>query len=264
MIGFYDSGIGGFSILKEVLKTIPNLGFKYLADTEILPLGNKSPDFIKKRVKKACSFLFKNDCNLIILACNTAAVNSIREIQQNWLSKNYPGNQVLSISKPLIEELVEKDLRNQKGLLIATKSTIESNFYQQEIKKNGYTNIQYLSCLNLAYLIENENSEQSENIKKEFQNLKNKDQIEFLILACTHYCFAEKEILKSFKEKTKVIDPAKSVAKKLKIYLEKHPKYSFFDKESSFFTTSDIFSFKQKIAYFLPGKENLNINLIKL
>ena len=103
MIGFYDSGIGGLTILKEVLKINPEISFAYLADFEILPLGSKSIDFIQNRIKKVCSYLFSNGCDLVVLACNTASVNSIRHVQQVWLKENFKEKQVLSITKPLYE-----------------------------------------------------------------------------------------------------------------------------------------------------------------
>lgn len=256
MLGFYDSGIGGFSILKEVIKTLPDTNFQYLADTKILPLGNKPFDFIQQRVKVATSFLFKQGCNLVILACNTAAVNSIREIQQNWLSQNFPNKQVLSLTRPLIEKLEDEQLNSQKGLLIATKATIESGFYQQELKKIKYQNTSFIACPNLATTIENQSKNLNLVLKQELSQFKNLQQLDFLILACTHYPLIKKEIKQSFRQDIKIIDPSMAVAQKLKLYLQKHPEYKMLKKQNKFWTTKNLEKLNRDITFFLKLKPN--------
>jgi glutamate racemase len=259
MIGFYDSGIGGFSVLNEVIKENPKLKFQYLADTKILPLGQKSPQFINKRVKKAVSFLFGEGCNLIILACNTASVNSIRDLQQNWLFKNFPNKQVLSVTKPLIELLEARHLNQKKGLLLATVATISRNFYQQELQKIDYQKTDFLACPNLATAIENRDSNIEKVLKNELISVQDLNKIEFVILACTHYPFIRKEIDAFFKNKVEVIDPSDEVAKKLHLYLTKHPEYeiqeSNFDSfKNKLFTTGNLKDFKAKVDHFLDPK----------
>jgi glutamate racemase len=259
MLGFYDSGIGGFSILNEFIKIAPEVKFNYLADTQIMPLGEKSQDFIQSRVKKAVSFLFDQGSSLVLLACNTAAVNSIREIQQNWLKSHqkFKDKQVLSLTKPLIEELENLDLKNQKGLLIATKKTIQSGFYQQELFKINYLKTDFLACANLATAIEN----QDKNVQKILQTELSFDakilEREFIILACTHYPLIKKEIKKVFKnQKIKIIDPSKVVAQKLKIYIQKHPEYKILNNPNRFWTTLGKDSFDAKIKFFLNFKSD--------
>jgi len=101
-LGLYDSGIGGKTILKEMRKLFPNIEIHYLADTKHFPLGDKAPGEIKEAVKKGVSFLFDKGCVLVILACNTASVNTIRYLQQSWIKKNYLGKKVLGVSIPLL------------------------------------------------------------------------------------------------------------------------------------------------------------------
>jgi glutamate racemase len=156
MIGFYDSGIGGLTILQQVLKLDPDFPFIYIADTEIMPLGDKTMDFIQNRVKLACSTLFSQGCEIVVLACNTASVVSIRHIQQVWLPKHFPNKQVLSVAKPLTELVEEKfvNLKSSKGLLLSTHATHSSGFYQYEFIKSGFLNIQSVACTGLADAIE--------------------------------------------------------------------------------------------------------------
>lgn len=251
MLGLYDSGIGGFSILKEIRQISPEINFQYLADTEILPLGDKTQDFIQKRVKKAVSFLFNQGCSIVILACNTAAVNSVREVQQNWLTKNFPKKQVLSLTRPLIEDLQEKQLNTKKGLLIATKATIDSGFYQQELKQIGYQNTDFLACPSLASCIENRCGDLKNILNKELKITQNSLDLEFLILACTHYPLIKKELKQHFKTELKIIDPAKMVAKKLKDYLQRHPEYQMLSAENKFWTTGRAGDLDFKIRHYL-------------
>jgi glutamate racemase len=229
MIGFYDSGIGGLTILKEVLKIRPEISSSYFADFEILPLGDKSIDFIQNRIKKACSYLFLNGCDVVVLACNTASVNSIRHIQQVWLKENYKENQVLSITKPLTEQIIINlsDMENNLGLLLSTQATYNSGFYQYELLKSGFNNIISIPCVGLAESIE-ESDDQSVNMLLDNYILKyniQRDKVKFIILACTHYKYSSNLIQKKFPNAI-IVEPSEYCAVKLVDYLKKHTEYN--------------------------------------
>src|SRR4030043_492942 len=116
-LGVYDTGLGGLVILKEIIKIFPDISIKYLADTKVLPLGIKPKLKIQKRMEEVIDYFFENECSLVILACNTASVTSIRKIQQEYIKEKYPGKNVLGISIPLLERFKEShsELKNQKG-----------------------------------------------------------------------------------------------------------------------------------------------------
>jgi glutamate racemase len=229
MVGFYDSGVGGLSILGEVLKLQPNFSYIYFADTEVMPLGDKSVEFIRNRVKEACVQLFSEGCNVVVLACNTASVVTIRHIQQVWLKENYPNKQVLSITKPLLE-LSENELKlykNRPGILLSTNATHEAGFYQYELLAKGFTDCKSISMVGLAEAIESSEPLIIKNIinsKIKNHNIQ-KLEIEYIILACTHYRWALQEIQDIFIN-TKIIEPSRIVAFKLLDYLKRHPEYS--------------------------------------
>lgn len=243
MLGVYDSGVGGLNILSEIIKQNPNTSFQYFADTEVLPLGDKSSDFIKKRVELACEFLFKNGCNLVILACNTASVNSIRYLQNDWLPKNFKGNQILGITKPLIEYLSEKYeyLKLEKGLLLSTLATHNSGFYQKEISKIGFTDLTSLPVQGLADAIEKNNSKKVDQILDELiiSNQIEVAKIKYLVLACTHYKWAIENIKLKFFEQIQIIDPSFFVALKLAQYWQKRPEYQDFGGYQKYWVTGD-------------------------
>lgn len=104
MIGFYDSGIGGQRIA-DMFGQVSDIPYVVYQDLASLPLGDKTPEQIRSIVIAGVEKLFNQGCNLVILACNTASVSTIRYIQSTWLPQNYPDKQVLGMTVPLREYL---------------------------------------------------------------------------------------------------------------------------------------------------------------
>ena len=104
-IGIFDSGLGGLTILKEIIKTLPLYDYVYFGDNARVPYGARSADLIFSFTVKAVEFLFKKNCQLVILACNTASATALRRIQQDYLPKKYPNRRVLGVIKPAVEAL---------------------------------------------------------------------------------------------------------------------------------------------------------------
>src|SRR4051812_41376379 len=102
-IGIFDSGLGGLVIAKSVIKKLPKYDYMYLGDTARVPYGNRSQETIFKFTKAAVEYLFKNGCELIVLACNTASSAALRRIQREYLPKVYPSRRVLGIIIPTLE-----------------------------------------------------------------------------------------------------------------------------------------------------------------
>ena len=90
MIGIFDSGLGGLTILKSILEKLPNHDYIYLGDNARTPYGDKSQDIIYNYTKQAVDFLFSKGCQIIIIACNTASSEALRKIQQEYLPNRYP------------------------------------------------------------------------------------------------------------------------------------------------------------------------------
>lgn len=251
MVGFYDSGVGGLTILKEVLKLDPNFSYTYFADTQALPLGDKSVEFIRERVKNACIQLFNIGCKVVVLACNTASVTSIRHIQQVWLKENYPDRQVLSITSPLLEisELELLLYKNTPGLIFSTLATHNTGFYQYEFIKRGFLNLISVPLSGLADVIESGDCESIKNIiisHATFQK-HNPEKIKYIILACTHYKWAIKDIKDIFPN-AKIIEPAEIVAKTLLDYFKRHLEFNSGNKntqKSGFIVTGDDKNFNK-------------------
>jgi len=259
-IGLYDSGIGGKTIQTEIEKLLPDLRILYFADQKSLPLGNKTVEEIQKYVINGVENLYNQGAELVILACNTATVNTIRYLQQIWLPKNFKNKYLLGISQPFIELMNQEYifLKKQKGLLMVTPATFKSGFYQAELKKIGFTDIQTVAFENLARIIEksiNFNPETTNKIKlnsktanvfelnkylsktestqeiiNEFNfalenDSVNKKDIEFVLFGCTHYPFVYLTIKDLLPNCKYFINPAENVALKLKLWLERHKLY---------------------------------------
>ncbi|MEY2985964.1 MAG: Glutamate racemase [Candidatus Parcubacteria bacterium] len=228
MIGFYDTGLGGQRIA-DMFGTIADILYICYQDRESLPLGDKTQDQIRNIVIVGVEKLFRQGCNLVVLACNTASVSTIRYIQSTWLPQNHPTKQVLGVTVPLREYLDEfSQLKSQKGLLLATQATIQTGFYQEYLAQFNY-NLDYLSCTNLADSIEkdvyNQDIEYTQSVKI-LQNLSKqvKTKPDYIILACTHYGYISKQIKDIF-QTPQVLDPSRYTAERLVDYLERHKEY---------------------------------------
>ena len=278
MIGVFDSGFGGLTILKQFLSEEENYNegedcnprlhcnnflqqynYLYLGDNARAPYGNKSQDVIYNYTKEAVDFLFKQGCELIIIACNTASAKALRKIQQEWLPKHQPDKRVLGVVIPIAEQAVKLSRFNRIGI-IGTRATIESGVYEQELNKlKTGLEIYSQACPLLVPLIEEAWLKKPETrmILKKYLRLLKQKKIDTLILGCTHYPFLIKDIQRIMGKNCQVLDSPKIVAEKLKDYLLRHPEIEnkiSKNKERLFYTTDDPARFKQFGEKFL-GKE---------
>src|SRR5688500_12847465 len=104
MIGFFDSGLGGLTVFKEVERLLPEYSYVYLGDNARTPYGSRSPQTIYDFTTQSVRYLFSRKAELIILACNTASGVALRRIQQEFLPRYYPDKRVLGILIPTAEE----------------------------------------------------------------------------------------------------------------------------------------------------------------
>ena len=118
MIGVFDSGYGGLTILKDFLEHLPQYDYLYLGDSARAPYGNKSLKIIYECTRQAVDFLFNRGAELIILACNTASAKALRRIQQEWLPDHYPERRVLGVAIPLSESAVAAARRGRCHALL--------------------------------------------------------------------------------------------------------------------------------------------------
>ena len=256
MIGVFDSGFGGLTVLKEFLDKLPQYDYIYLGDNARAPYGNKSEEVIYEYTKEAVDFLFKEGCELIIIACNTASAKALRKIQQEFLPLSYREKKVLGVIIPVVEAAVELNNVERIGL-IGTRATIESKTYEKEL--NGFKKditIYSQSCPLLVPLIEEgwlKRAETKKILKKYLRPLKEK-KIDVLILGCTHYPVLTKEIKQIMGRRIEVLNAPGIVADKLANYLYRHPEIERKLSKNGkrlFYTTDSIERFKEMGKRFL-------------
>ncbi len=223
-IGVFDSGFGGLSILKHIVKTLPKYDYVYLGDSARAPYGEKSHAMILKFTKEALVFLFESGCEIVVLACNSASSEALREIQQKFLPKYFPDKKVLGVIIPTVEKVLENK-KNKNIAVLATNATVRSGTFVKEIqKRNKQTSVVQVACPLLVPLVESgkeKNPEALEVTKKYLHTLKSK-KIDALVLGCTHYEFLLPVIKKNLPKNIKIFTEGKIVGGKFKDYLKKH------------------------------------------
>jgi glutamate racemase len=221
MIGIFDSGVGGLTVVKEVLKSLPSYSIIYFGDTARLPYGTKGEDFVKKYSVKITEWLLNKDAKVIVVACNTSSAWA-----SGLLKKRFKDVPIFEVITPAVRDALNTT-KNKKIGIIATPGTIKSKAYQKAlISKDKSLKIYSAACPLLVSLAEegliNDNITK-ETIKRYIEPLKKKG-IDTLILGCTHYPILEKTISSTIGDGIKIVNPAKSLAKELKEYLIKNPK----------------------------------------
>lgn len=228
-IGIFDSGVGGLLIAKSIRKTLPQYDYVYLGDTKRVPYGNRSHETILEFTREAVKYFFeKENCGLIIIACNTASAQALRELQKEYgtsspftRGRNEEGvnKKILGVIIPVAEECA-----NFKRVgILATSATVSSNTFPQEIKKiNSKITVFQNSAPMLVPLVENGEKKNALPFLKEYLKPLINKKIDALILGCTHYPYFKKEIKNILPKNTKIISQDEIIPKKLKNYLNKH------------------------------------------
>ncbi len=268
-IGLFDSGYGGLSVLHGILKELPEYDFIYLGDNARSPYGTRSYDVVYEYTWQAVKKLFSMNCELVILACNTASAKALRSIQQKKLASISSTKRVLGVIRPSVEELVKYSKSQHVGIL-GTTGTVRSNSYPLEIHNlNSKVTVVQEACPMWVPLVEN-NEFATEGgkyfIRKNIEQLLRKDpKIDTIILACTHYPLLQKEIRAVIPSHIRLLAQGEIVAKSLRDYLNRHPEM---DKEltknarSEFYTTDLVDVFEKNASRFL--NKNLKANQLHL
>ena len=206
-IGVFDSGLGGLTVVKEIVKIMPNEDVIYLGDTARVPYGTRSKDIVRKFSMEDANFLLKKKVKCIVIACNTSSAYA-----GNFLKKNIE-IPVFDVIAPAVKDASKVSKTGNIGV-IGTTGTISSGAY--EIKYSQ-------ACpLFVPFIEEGEiNSQALELVAKKYLSWF-KGKIDTLILGCTHYPIIGKTIKENISRDIELINPGKSVAIEVKRYLDKH------------------------------------------
>ena len=197
---------------------LPEYDYLFLGDTKRVPYGNRSQAAIHQFTAGALAYLFSQNCQLIILACNTASAEALRKSQQEYLPRHYPDRRVLGVTIPTCE--VASESGSRKVAVLATASTVESGAYLRELgRQNPELEVVQRPAPLLVPLIENDGLKYLDPILSDY--LHGLQDAETLILGCTHYCLIKDRIRQAFSGS--VISPDEVVPDKLADYFARHP-----------------------------------------
>lgn len=226
-IGVFDSGYGGLTILSKFKEILPHNDFIYLGDNARTPYGTRSFEIVYEFTLQAVTRLFELGCHLVILACNTASAKALRSIQINNLPQIDPDRRVLGVIRPTVERIDSITQSKHVGIL-ATSGTIKSESYIMEVHKLfPEIKVTGQACPMWVPLVEyNEAQAPGADyfVKKYIDELLAKDnQIDTIILGCTHYPLLLPKIKQYVPEGIHIVSQGELVANSLQDYLKRHP-----------------------------------------
>lgn len=213
-IGLFDSGIGGTSIWREIHELLPDENTIYLADSKNAPYGQRSKEEIVGLSMKNTEFLLEQNCKIIVVACNTATTNAIKELRAKY---SVP---LIGI-EPAIKPAATLSKTQTIGIL-ATKGTLNSELFHQTAERFQNTKIVEQIGHGLVQLIENGgiNSTEMAKLLNSYLQPMIEANIDYLVLGCSHYPYLIPQIKKILPESIKIIDSGEAVARQTKNILE--------------------------------------------
>ncbi len=256
-IGIFDSGYGGLTVIKEIVKELPAYDYIYLGDNARAPYGPRSFEIVYDYTLQSVKWLLGQGCPLIILACNTASAKALRTIQQNDLPKIDADKRVLGVIRPTAEIIGDYTKSKHIGIL-GTKGTVQSQSYPIEIEK-FFPDIKVYqhACPLWVPLVENNEYDSSGAdyfIKKDLHELLNiSGKIDTILLACTHYPLLMKKIKKFSPKNINIISQGGIIAQSLADYLSRHAEIEAKCSRNGsvrFFTTDSTQDFDRHSAIF--------------
>lgn len=215
-IGIFDSGVGGLTIMRQLMQKLPHESLVYLGDTARIPYGNKSAETIVRYSIENTFFLMEKNIKLLVVACNTASAFAIPKLRQIF---NIP---VVGVIEPGAEKAIQST-RNQRIAIIGTHGTIQSKAYQQEIKRLlPQAEVIAHACPLFVPLVEEKfmHHPAAELIVREYLMPLKSQQVDTLLLGCTHYPFLETLIQQEMGSGVSLIDPATTCAEKVATLLQ--------------------------------------------
>ena len=243
-IGLFDSGIGGTSIWTAIHKLLPNENTIYLADSKNAPYGQKTKEEILALCEKNTQLLLDLNCKIIVVACNTATTNAIKELRDKY-----------KIPFIGIEPAIKPAANNSKTQtigILATAGTLNSELFNKNVEQFYQTKIIEQIGHNLVNLIEDGqiNSPETFRLLQEYLQPMINQNIDYLVLGCSHYPYLIPQIKKILPKNIQIIDSGEAVALQTKNVLSKNIGFNKSGKniENIFYTNSDIKVLKEIVG----------------
>ncbi|TQV81645.1 glutamate racemase [Denitrobaculum tricleocarpae] len=249
MIGVFDSGDGGLTVLKALVRRLPEQDFLYLGDHARAPIGGRDPEDIYNLTVANIDYLFSQGCRLVLLACNTASAVALRRLQQTWLPQRdtelgQPGRRVLGVLVPMVEAIArvpwnsagqsieqQANPTRSRVAIFATRRTVETGSYPLEIGLRApKVEVVQQACPELVARIEAGAS------RDELRGMVGR-YVEALlaqmegripdtaVLGCTHYPLVAPAFAGALPQGVELLDQPGLVAESLADYLSRHPAF---------------------------------------
>jgi glutamate racemase len=244
MIGVFDSGLGGLTVLRALVARFPHLPFVYLGDHANVPYGNRPSEEIIDLTRHAVGVLFGRGCKLVLLGCNTATAVAARNLQQNWLPQSeWRGHNVLGIVAPTVEAATQtawavttpqypQKYNTDLIAVFGTTRTITSGVYPEEIRKRcPRVEVVQQVCSTLAGAIENAAPEvELDRLVREgvegVMTATRGQPPHRAILGCTHFPLVEHLFRRHLPAFTRILSQPEIVADSLDDYLLRRPQFA--------------------------------------
>jgi glutamate racemase len=262
-VGVFDSGLGGLTVLGALQKRLPNVPFVYLGDNAHAPYGVRTADDIFALTCAATERLWDEGCDLVILACNTAAAAALKRMQETWIPKD---KRVLGVLVPMIEALTERQWGDNSAprevavkhvALFATPATVASRAFQRELAFRAIgVDVEAQPCGGVVDALEAGDEALAESlIRAHVDALKRRmPHPEAAVLGCTHYPLMERTFAEALGPGVKVFSQANLVAESLADYLLRRPEMRGAGNASRYLTTGDPRSVSDRATQFLRKK----------
>lgn len=215
-LGFFDSGVGGLSVMKEALKIMPNENYIYFGDSINAPYGTRTVKEVRDLTFKAVEYLLSRDVKGIAVACNTATSAAVAELR-----RVYPNLPLVGI-EPAIKPAVELNVEGDRLIMATPRTLAEKKFHNLVVKYKDKANIVPVPCAGLMEFIENgvfEGEELHRYLRDRLEGF-DLNNVGAIVLGCTHYPFIKNELVKIVGNNIQILDGGYGTAKELKRRLE--------------------------------------------
>lgn len=243
MIGVFDSGLGGLTVLRALVRRFPRAPFVYLGDHANVPYGNRPSEEVVDLTRASVEALFRRGCRLVLLGCNTATAVAARALQQEWLPQSgWSGHNVIGIVAPTVEAATQtpwavtapqypQKYNTDTIAVFGTTRTVDSGVYPEEIlKRCPKVEVVQQICADLAGAIEEEAGDAvldglvRTGVAQLMTRLEGRPPHR-AILGCTHFPLVEHMFRQHLPAFTRILSQPDVVADSLEDYLNRHPRY---------------------------------------
>lgn len=261
-IGVFDSGLGGLTAVKEIMRLFPDESIVYFGDTGRVPYGTRSKETILKYTHDDINFLLSRDVKMIVIACGTASSAALPEIKDEF---NVPIYGVVDAGAYAASRVT----KNNKIGIIGTTATIKSGAYNKYISEyNPEAQTFEKACPLFVPLVENGhfNTPVTKLVAEEYLKDIREAGVDTLILGCTHYPLLKDAIAEYMGDSVTLISPGEEVAKFLKKKITPEDAHSNVrDAEQyTYYVSDSVASFEELGSIFLETKINGKVNKIDI